>query len=159
MSTPSGPKMYQAKSIQGGWAQRDPPYMTLLKVAEADIRESKLLDVEYEGIRVGTAMGGKGPSETERQRMAFNREIEAAKKLGEEMFTDGRTTEEGSSHRPPSAKRNPNKKTSDNHQIKKSTCHQPTNQPILNREHQPNLYVHAYVCPCQLDRNRNLELL
>ena len=84
--------------------QKDPPYMTLLKVAEADIRERKLLDVEYEGIRVGTARGGKGPSGTERQRMAYNREIEAAKKLGEEMFTYGRTIAEGSSHRPPSAK-------------------------------------------------------
>ena len=77
--------------------------MTLLKVAEADVRESKLLDVEYEGIRVGTATGGKGPSGTERQRINYNREIEAAKKLGEEMFTDGRTIEEDSSHRPPSA--------------------------------------------------------
>ena len=84
--------------------QKDPPYMTLLKVAQADIRERKSLDVEYEGIRVGTATGGKGPSGTERQRMAYNREKEAAKKLGK-MFTDGRTIEEGSSHRPPSAKR------------------------------------------------------
>jgi len=27
-----------------------PPNMTLLKVAEVDVRESKLIDVEYEGI-------------------------------------------------------------------------------------------------------------
>ena len=40
--------MNQAESIHGGWAQKDPPYMTLLKVAEVDVRESKLLDVgEY----------------------------------------------------------------------------------------------------------------
>ena len=34
---PSGPHMNQAKSIHGGWAKKDPPYMTLLKVAEADV--------------------------------------------------------------------------------------------------------------------------
>ena len=39
---------------------------------------------------------------------------------------DGRTIEEGSSHRPPSAKRKPNKKASDNQRIKKSACHQTT---------------------------------
>ena len=82
---------------------RKTPNTTLLKVAEADVRESKLLDVEYEGIRAGTAMGGKGPSVTERQRIVHHGEIEAAKKLGAEMFTDGRTIEEESSHRPPSA--------------------------------------------------------
>lgn len=123
---PSGPRMNQAESVHGGWAQKDPPYMTLLKVAEADVRESKLLDVEYEGIRVGTATGGKGPSGTERQRNTYNREIEAAKKLGEEMFTNGRTIEEDSSHRPPSAKRKPNKKAPDNQRIKKRAGHQPT---------------------------------
>ena len=37
-----------------------------------------------------------------------------------------RTIEEGSSHRPPSAKRKPNKKALDNQRIKKSDCHQPT---------------------------------
>ena len=30
-----------------------------LKVAEEDFTESKLLDVEYEGIRAGTTKGGK----------------------------------------------------------------------------------------------------
>ena len=75
---PSGPRMNQAESIHGGWAQKDPPNVTLLKVAEADVRESKLLDVEYEGIRAGTAKGGKGPSATERQRIGHHREIEAA---------------------------------------------------------------------------------
>ena len=84
--------------------------MTLLKVAEADVRESKLLDVEYEGIRAGTAKGGKGPSATERQRISHHREIEAAKKLGEEMFTDSRIIDEESSHRPPLVTRKLNKK-------------------------------------------------
>ena len=35
-----------------------PPKMTLLKVPEADLRESKLSDLEYEGMRAGTAKGG-----------------------------------------------------------------------------------------------------
>ena len=118
--------MNQVDSVHGSWAQKDPPYMTLLKVAETDVRESKFLDVEYEGIRVWTATGRKGPSGTERQRITYNREIEAAKKLGEEMFTDGRTIEEDSSHRPPSAKRKPNKKAPNNQRIKKRAGHQPT---------------------------------
>ena len=126
---PSGPRMNQAESIHGGWAQKDPPNMTLLKVAEADVRESKLLDVEYEGIRAGTAKGGKGPSATERQRISHHREIEAAKKLGEEMFTDGRTIEEESSHRPPSVTRKSNKKAADSQQRKKRAGRQPADTP------------------------------
>ena len=70
--------MNQAESIHGGWAKKDPPSMTLLKVAEADVRESKLLDVEYEGIKAGTAKGSKGPTAAERQRISHYREIEAA---------------------------------------------------------------------------------
>ena len=42
--------------------------MKLLKVAEADVRESKRLDVEYGAIRLGTKGGGKGPTTPERQR-------------------------------------------------------------------------------------------
>ena len=123
---PSGPRMNQAESIHGGWAKKDPPSMTLLKVAEADVRESKLLDVEYEGIKAGTAKGGKGPTATERQRISHYREIEAAKRLGEEMFTDGRTIEEESSHKPPSASRNTNRKPTDSRQKNKGAGRQPT---------------------------------
>ena len=36
--------------------------MKLLKVGEADFRESKRLDVEYGAIRLGTKGGGKGPT-------------------------------------------------------------------------------------------------
>ena len=63
----------------------------LLKVGEADVGESKLLDVEYGAIRLGTKGGGKGPNTPERQRTSYDKELEAAKKLGEEMFDlDGR---------------------------------------------------------------------
>ena len=67
--------------------------------------------MEYEGVRAGTAKEGKGPTGTERQRISHYREIEGAKKLSEEMFTDGRIIVEESSYRPPSAARKPNKKT------------------------------------------------
>ncbi len=48
---PFGPRMNQAESVHGGWAKKDPTNMTLLKVAEAVARESKILDVEYEGLK------------------------------------------------------------------------------------------------------------
>ena len=61
--------MNQAESVHGGWAKKDPTNMTLLKVAEADVRESKILDVEYEGLNAGTSTArGWGPSSIERQR-------------------------------------------------------------------------------------------
>ena len=57
-----GPRMNQAESVHGGWAKKDPANMTLLKVAEADVRESKILDVEFEGLRAGTLTArGWGP--------------------------------------------------------------------------------------------------
>jgi hypothetical protein len=104
---PFGPRMNQAESVHGGWAKKDPANMTLLKVAEADVRESKILDVEYEGLKTGTSTArGWGPSCTERQRTTHLRQIEAAKKLGEEMFgrdnsRNGRVIDQNSSHRPP----------------------------------------------------------
>ena len=54
--------MNQAESIHGGWTQNDPPLMKLLKVGEADVGESKLLDVEYGAIRLGTKEAVKDPT-------------------------------------------------------------------------------------------------
>lgn len=68
--------MNQAESIHGGWPQNDPPHIKLLKVGEADVRESKLLDVEYGAIRLGTKGGGKGPTTPERQRTSHDKELE-----------------------------------------------------------------------------------
>ena len=58
--------------------------MKLLKVGEANVRESKCLDVEYGAIRLGTKGGGKGPTTPERQRTSYDKELEAARKLGED---------------------------------------------------------------------------
>ncbi len=113
---PFGPRMNQAESVHGGWAKKDPTNMTLLKVAEADVRESKILDVEYEGLKAGTSTArGWGPSSIERQRTTHFREIEAARKLGEEMFgqenhQNGKKIDGNSSHRPPPTKRKSKKK-------------------------------------------------
>lgn len=64
-------------------------------------RESKRLDVEYGAIRLGTKGGSKGPTTPERQRTSYDKELEAARKLGEEMFDiDGRIIDAESSHRP-----------------------------------------------------------
>ena len=90
--------------------------MTLLKVAEADVCESKILDVEYEGLRAGTLTArGWGPCSTERQRTTHFREIEAARRKGEEMFgheshRNGKKIDGNSSHMPPTTKRKSKKK-------------------------------------------------
>ena len=57
--------------------------MKFLKVGEADVRENKLLDVEDGAIRLGTKGGGKGPTIPERRRTSHDKELEAAKKLGD----------------------------------------------------------------------------
>ena len=71
-----GPRMNLAESVHGGWAKKDPVNMTLLKVAEADVRKSKILDVEYKGLRAGTSTArGWGTCSTERQQTTHFREI------------------------------------------------------------------------------------
>lgn len=98
----SGPRMNQAESVHGGWAKKDAANMTLLKVAEADVRESTLLDAEHSAIRAGNSTAGRGPTARQRDARQHEREVEAARKLGQELFDeDGMYIDESSSHRPP----------------------------------------------------------
>ena len=115
----------------------DPANVTLLKVAEADVCESKILGVEYEGLRAGTSTArGWGPCSTERQRTTHFREIEAERKLGdlEEMFgheshRNGRKIDGNSSHRPPTTKRKSKKK------VEKKQNKKPKSQSKAANEH------------------------
>ena len=71
---------------------------------------------EYKDLRAGTSTArGWGPCSTERQWTTHFREIEAARKLGEEMLghkshRNGRKIDSNSSHRPPTTKRKSKKK-------------------------------------------------
>lgn len=59
--------------MEGG--QKDPSGRILLKVAEADVRESKLFDVEHKSFKAGASSGNR-PTATERQQTTHSREIE-----------------------------------------------------------------------------------
>ena len=127
--------MNQAESIHGGWTQNDPPHTKLLKVGEGDVGESKLLDVDNGAIRLGTKGGGKGPTTPESQRTSHDKELEAAKKLGEEMFDrDGRMLDAESSHRPSPVKQ----KRGDKPKRKRGTRQQPMN---ANKQDTPPLQL------------------
>ena len=109
--------------------------MKLLKVGEADVRENKLLDVEYGAIRLGTKVGGKGPTTPERRRTSHDKKLEAAKNLGEEMFDlDGRIIDAESSHRPSPVKQ----KRGDKPKRKRGTRQQPRN---ANKQDTPPLQL------------------
>lgn len=115
--------------------------MKLLKVGEPDVGESKLLDVEYGAVRLGIKGGGKGPTSPERQRTSHDKELEAARKLGEEMCDfDGRIIDAESSHRPSPVKH----KRGDKPKRKRGTRQQPRN---ANRQDTPPAAVNARANP------------
>ena len=91
--------------------------------------------MEYGAIRLGTTGGRKGPTTPERQRTSHDKELEAAKKLGEEMFDlDGRIIDAKSSHRPSPVKQ----KRGDKPKRKRGTRQQPRN---ANKQDTPPLQL------------------
>ena len=82
----SGPRMNQAEVIHAGWGHRDNPNMSLLEVCEADVRDSIMLDTEIRAYAVGTATGGDGPSYLQSKKREYARELNKAKKMGDELL-------------------------------------------------------------------------
>ena len=55
------PKMNLAEVVHASWAHRDRPNMSLLDVAQADTRDSILLEAQLDAFENGSFKGGKVP--------------------------------------------------------------------------------------------------
>jgi len=104
----NGPRMNQAEVIHAGWGHRDNPNMSLLEVCQADVRDSLLLDAELRGYAAGTATGGDGPSFLQSKKREYARELNKARKMGEELLqsdAEGLTIDPAASFRPTERKK------------------------------------------------------
>ena len=100
------PKMNLAEVVHASWAHRDRPNMSLLDAAQADTRDSILLEAELEGFENGSFKGGKGRTVTERRKKTHRQEITRASQLGKEMSAlRGNMIDPSSAHRPPAPKK------------------------------------------------------
>ena len=107
------PAMNQAEVIHAGWAHRDSPNLSLLDVCHADVRDTVIVDKELETYQAGIPSLGKGPSFAECRRRQHVRQLEKAKRIGQEMFEDsenGRFIDPSSSCQPPKTKKRKGKK-------------------------------------------------
>ena len=105
--------MNQAEVIHAGWAHRDSPNLSLLDVCHADVRDTVIVDKELETYQAGIPSLGKGPSFAECRRRQHVRQLEKAKRIGQEMFEDsenGRFIDPSSSCQPPKTKKRKGKK-------------------------------------------------
>jgi hypothetical protein len=112
----AAPQMNQAEVIHAGWAHRDLPNLSLLDACQADVRDAVTLDVEIAAYERGTASGGTGPSNSQRQRKKHTEQLKRAKKLGKDMFPkskveDGLKMDPNSKHRPQKKKQNKGQRT------------------------------------------------
>ena len=90
------------------WGHRDKPNMSFLEVCQADVRDSLLLDTELRAYAAGTATGGDGPSFLQSKKREYARELNKARKMGEELLqTDakGLTIDPAVSFRPTERKK------------------------------------------------------
>ena len=88
--------------------------MSLLEVCHADVRDSIILDTEIKAYAARTATGGDGPSYLQRKRREYARELNKAKKMGDELLhsdADGRTIDPEASFRPTEKKKRAQKGT------------------------------------------------
>ena len=81
----ASPQMNQAEVVHAGWVHRDPPNMSLLDACQADARDSITLNVEIKAFEQGSATGGTGPSNADRQRKKHKEQVKRTKQLGQDM--------------------------------------------------------------------------
>ena len=103
----ASPPMNQAEVVHAGWVHRDPPNMSLLDACQADARDSITLNVEIKVFEQGSATGGTGPSNADRQRKKHKEQVKRTKQLGQDMFL---STEQESGYKiDPKSKHRPRK--------------------------------------------------
>ena len=105
------PNMNLAEVIHASWAHRDRANLSLLDVAQADTRDSVLLEAELKAFEKGNMKGGVGPSYVERRERTHKKEVLRAAQVGKEISKlRGNLVDPSSGHRPPLAKTGNKKK-------------------------------------------------
>jgi hypothetical protein len=82
------PRMNQAEVVHASWAHKDRENMTLLDAAECHVRDSVLLETEYESIKNGDGRVGTGPSVMHRRAQQTAIQMRRATTLGEELLRE-----------------------------------------------------------------------
>lgn len=142
------PAMNQAEVIHAGWAHRDSPNLSLLDVCHADVRDTVIVDKELETYQAGIPSLGKGPSFAECRRRQHVRQLEKAKRIGQEMFEDsenGRFIDPSSSCQPPKTKKRKGKKAASS-QSKEVTV-DPGSAALGVTPNMPPSYVPPFTVP------------
>ena len=106
-SPKSGPKMNLAEVVRAGWANRDNRNLSLLDVAQIDVKDSVLLKAELRAIELGSSKAiGRGPAYHEKRTRDHRRELQKAAQLGQEVASPaaGLEVDPQSGHFPPEKK-------------------------------------------------------
>ena len=112
-SPKSGPKMNLAEVVRAGWANRDNRNLSLLDVAQIDVKDSVLLKAELRAIELGSSKAiGRGPAYHEKRTRDHRRELQKAAQLGQEVasLAAGLEVDPQSGHFPPEKKSKRGKK-------------------------------------------------
>ena len=67
--------MNQEEVIHASWSHWDRSNLSLLDAAQADVRDSVMLEAELKAFKSGKTKGGSGPSYGERRNKSHQQEI------------------------------------------------------------------------------------
>ena len=92
--------MNLAEVIHASWAHHDRANLSLLDAAQADTRDSVLLEAELKAFEKGNVKGGVGPSYKERRERSRKKEVLGAAQIGKEISKlRGNVVDPSSGHR------------------------------------------------------------
>ena len=164
----AAPRMNQAEVIHASWSHRDRSNLSLLDAAQADVRDSVMLEAELKAFKSGNTKGGSGPSYGERRKKSHQQEISRATQLGKEMSKlRGNLVDPSSGHRPPQEKAGKGKKGTSRSVPKRSNQPGPARQLRANAsqtdtgQSQPHTFLshpytnHSQQCANPLQRYPN----
>lgn len=129
------PNMNLAEVIQASWAHCDRANLSLLDAAQANTRDSVLLEEELKAFEKGNVKGGVGPSNMGRRERTLKKEVLRAAQIGKEISKlRGNLVDPSSGHRPPLAKTgNKKKRATPQFRLPPShVSHTPTQLSILS---------------------------
>ena len=133
-----GPKMNLAEVVHAGWANRDNRNLSLLDVAQIDVKDSVLLKAELKAIEQGSSKPvGRGPAFHEKRARDHRRELQKAVQLGKEVgsLAAGLEVDPQSGYFPPEDKpKRGRKRTKNCNPQKKPTARSEYSDPILTEK-------------------------
>ena len=133
-----GPKMNLAEVVHAGWANRDNRNLSLLVVAQIDVKDSVLLKAELKVIEQGSSKPvGRGPAFHEKRARDHRRELQKAVQLGKEVgsLAAGLEIDPQSGYFPPEDKsKRGRKRTKNCNPQKKPTARREYSDPILTEK-------------------------